>query len=335
MKTLDEIDAKLEKRTPISSLPLTISASGSYYLTGNLAVATGTAITINADNVTVDLNGFTISSSASPANSTGILINGLRRDVTIKNGHILGTTTFSGGTFTSGGFVGGIASLNTTSTNLRISEVSVAGIGGTCIDLSASTRNMVDRCTVSVCSTSGIVAGRVYNCDADTTGSDAIVANSAVNCFAQTVGTSTSNDGIVATSVADNCVGIAVAGLGVSGSNQVTNSSGTSTSGTALSGKAVNNSTGSSTSGSGLSATECAINSSGTSSSNVGLVAPVATNCFGTSTTGATGMTVAGTASFCRGRRDGGFAISAGIAIGCTVSGTGTISSANKFLGTP
>src|SRR5436190_2248196 len=65
MKTLDEIDAKLEKRTPISSVPFTISASGSYYLTGNLAVTTGTAITISADNVTLDLNGFTISSTAS------------------------------------------------------------------------------------------------------------------------------------------------------------------------------------------------------------------------------------------------------------------------------
>src|SRR5205085_10588939 len=39
MKTLDEIDAKLEKRTPISSLPYTISASGSYYLTQNLTTS--------------------------------------------------------------------------------------------------------------------------------------------------------------------------------------------------------------------------------------------------------------------------------------------------------
>jgi hypothetical protein len=58
MKTLDQLDAKLEKRTPISSAPSTISASGSYYLTANLTVASGTAIAISADNVTLDLNGF-------------------------------------------------------------------------------------------------------------------------------------------------------------------------------------------------------------------------------------------------------------------------------------
>jgi len=36
-----------EPRTPISSLPFTISTSGSYYLTKNLSVATGDGITIS------------------------------------------------------------------------------------------------------------------------------------------------------------------------------------------------------------------------------------------------------------------------------------------------
>src|ERR1039458_3298480 len=58
MKSLDQIEA----RTPISSVPYTISAPGSYYLTGNLAVSSGTAITIAANQVTLDLNGFTLSS---------------------------------------------------------------------------------------------------------------------------------------------------------------------------------------------------------------------------------------------------------------------------------
>ncbi len=56
MKTLDQIDAKLEKRTPISSLPFTISQSGSYYLTGNLSGTSG--INVNVGNVVIDLNGF-------------------------------------------------------------------------------------------------------------------------------------------------------------------------------------------------------------------------------------------------------------------------------------
>ena len=58
-------------------------------------------------------------------------------------------------------------------------------------------------------------------------------------------------------------------------------------------------------------------------------------NCEGTSTSGSFGLSATGTASSCRGQRNGGVAISAGIAIGCTVNGTGTVTSANKFLGTP
>jgi parallel beta-helix repeat protein len=57
MKTL----AQIEPRTPISS-PVTITNPGSYYLTTNLTVpAFGSAITINAENVTLDLNGYTLS----------------------------------------------------------------------------------------------------------------------------------------------------------------------------------------------------------------------------------------------------------------------------------
>jgi hypothetical protein len=57
MKTLDQI----EPRIPISALPFTISASGSYYVTGNLTGVVGQhGISINADNVTLNLRGFEI-----------------------------------------------------------------------------------------------------------------------------------------------------------------------------------------------------------------------------------------------------------------------------------
>ena len=59
MKTLDEV----EPRIPISSGPYTISQSGSYYLTKNL---TG-KITIIADNVTLDLMGYMITTSSTDA----------------------------------------------------------------------------------------------------------------------------------------------------------------------------------------------------------------------------------------------------------------------------
>src|SRR5262249_8399348 len=57
MKALDIV----EPRTPISSLPFTISSPGSYYVTKDL---TGTAgnngITIGASDVHLDLMGFTL-----------------------------------------------------------------------------------------------------------------------------------------------------------------------------------------------------------------------------------------------------------------------------------
>lgn len=53
--------SQIEPRTPISSLPYTISTPGSYYVTTNLAVPMAEiGISINANNVTLDLNGFTL-----------------------------------------------------------------------------------------------------------------------------------------------------------------------------------------------------------------------------------------------------------------------------------
>src|SRR5215831_14797408 len=71
MKTLTQ----LEPRTPIASAPFTISAPGSYYLTTNVSVSAGDAITIATNNVTLDLRGFTISSTAAPSAGRGILLN--------------------------------------------------------------------------------------------------------------------------------------------------------------------------------------------------------------------------------------------------------------------
>ncbi len=114
MKTLDQIDTHIgqvgDQRTPISASNV-IYASGSYYLTGNLSIGSGggTAITIAASGVTLDLNGFTISSSANPNSGTGILINSGLTDITIINGHIAGNVIYDGSTFSGSGFVAGIS----------------------------------------------------------------------------------------------------------------------------------------------------------------------------------------------------------------------------------
>jgi hypothetical protein len=75
MKTLDQVEA----RTPISAAQ-TISTPGSYYLTKDI---NGT-ILINANNVNLDLNGFTISGG----NPNGVSINGMS-GIRIYNGSII------------------------------------------------------------------------------------------------------------------------------------------------------------------------------------------------------------------------------------------------------
>ncbi len=124
MKSLDQIEA----RTPISSVPFTINASGSYYLTKNLAVTSGNAIVIAVDGVTLDLNGFTISSTEGSPAGTGVLLTNTKRNIEIRNGFIKGNVTLSGGTYSGSGFAHGIVYLTEpTPANVRVTGVSVSG----------------------------------------------------------------------------------------------------------------------------------------------------------------------------------------------------------------
>jgi hypothetical protein len=83
-KTLSEV----EPRTPISSLPFTINTSGSYYLTANLTGALGQdGITVNADDVTIDLNGFTMTGAAGQVSAVK---SAQHTNLTVRNGGIKG-----------------------------------------------------------------------------------------------------------------------------------------------------------------------------------------------------------------------------------------------------
>jgi hypothetical protein len=78
--------------TPITSLPVTISTQGLFCLTGNLATAqtSGNAIEIDANNVTLDLNGWKVGGQVA---GTGTLATGIystAANVTIKNGIVRG-----------------------------------------------------------------------------------------------------------------------------------------------------------------------------------------------------------------------------------------------------
>lgn len=73
-----------------SGYPVTISESGSYRLTGNLTISNTVtnAISVTADNVTIDLNGFSI---IGPGSGSG---NGIQADtnlsrVTVTNGNVV------------------------------------------------------------------------------------------------------------------------------------------------------------------------------------------------------------------------------------------------------
>jgi hypothetical protein len=85
--------SQVEPRTPISSTPYTITNPGSYYLTADLTVNSGNAITIATNGVTLDLSGFTISSTAGSAAGYGILLVNGPQNLTIANGHIQGGVT--------------------------------------------------------------------------------------------------------------------------------------------------------------------------------------------------------------------------------------------------
>lgn len=78
---------QVEPRTPISALPYTISTPGSYFLTRNLSASSGSGITVSANDVTIDLMGFTLSAT-SLATANGIVSSGAVRNIAIKNGNI-------------------------------------------------------------------------------------------------------------------------------------------------------------------------------------------------------------------------------------------------------
>ena len=88
MKTLDEV----EPRIPISSVPFTISQSGSYYLTGDLEAAYcgDHGIRIDANNVTIDLCGFSLYEPTFSCTYDGITVLNFHDNITICNGTIRG-----------------------------------------------------------------------------------------------------------------------------------------------------------------------------------------------------------------------------------------------------
>jgi hypothetical protein len=302
MKSLDQIEA----RTPIPASPavpvagphFTISTPGSYYLTGNVVVSTGDGIQISSDDVTLDLNGFKISSTLT-GNKTGFAVAAIgdRSRLTVRNGSITsGTTVASGsGVIVQAGFLNGIFSSNTINQSL-VENVHIIGMGSDGIYLDA--QGLVQNFTVRNCGGNGIHAQEVMNVSVENCGLIAIYTRNATNC-----------------------TGISLSGYGIQALGNVTNCIGNSNSSTGLIcvGNA-SNSVGNSNSGTGLICGENATNCAGYAQATNGL---------------SIGLSVGGVASFCRGYRNSGIAIQAANAIGCAVNGLGTVSAPLKSLGTP
>jgi hypothetical protein len=84
-KTLDQV----EPRTPVSSIPITLSQPGSYYLTTNLTqTVNGGGIILNNHNITLDLNGFSLIGTNGPAVSIGVAVPSTRTNIVIRNGAV-------------------------------------------------------------------------------------------------------------------------------------------------------------------------------------------------------------------------------------------------------
>ncbi len=338
--------AVAEKRIPISSAPYTIGTPGSYYLTQDISVSSGNAIQfVIPEDVTLDLNGFTITSTSGTPSGSAILLQGSSTNICIKNGHIHGTTQVdNGGGKTGGGFLQGLSAtsgITLVPVQVRVSDLQVSGIAGNGINFAQDGDATVERCSVRHCGGFGIIAETVTDCHVTQTARTAILSTRAVHCTGSCVGvlagtlSATVDLAGISASVVEGCQGKAGYGAGINAAT-ATNSRGSSSySFGLLAGEAATNCRGFSLDGFGLF-TAVAQNCTGRSSSGVGLHAVSAMNCMGTSTDGPAGLqTVGGPASYCTGDRQDGVAIQAPMAIGCAVIGTGTVNSPTKSLGTP
>jgi len=182
MKKLDE----MEPRTNLQATPVpagvdtsnpnyqfTINQPGSYYLSANLVVTKTNGIEINAEGVTLDLNGFQISRVSPDGN--GIEISNAGHRATIRNGTLIGFVS---------GINGGIAK------GCAFRDLAVTGC--TSYGIRAANGAILEFCRVSGTSgTAGIATGwgsTLSNCTATnnvvTVGISAGSSSSLTNCSA-------------------------------------------------------------------------------------------------------------------------------------------------------
>lgn len=163
-------------RVEITSLPITITESGSYYLGGNLTGVSGqSGIRISTDGVTIDLNGFSL--IGVPGSFRGISVDQNVGSATIRNGTLTSWDAY------------GIYSADPGSNLFEDLHL----IGNTFSGLSAGSHSVVRRCIARSNGYSGFDAGvatTVSDCTALQNGQYGFTANSSVirNCTARVNG---------------------------------------------------------------------------------------------------------------------------------------------------
>lgn len=198
MKTLQQV----EPRTPISSLPLTITNSGSYYLTGNLTAPGTNGVTVATNDVSLDLNGFVLDGRG--GGGGGVRVSGVRTNVAVFNGAVahwpgVGVDASSG----RGVYLERLRVVNNGSdgigsgNNSIVQNCIVLGNGG--VGIRGGGANRIKDCVVNGNGTHGIVADQstIINCEAGLNGGngiDAVSESSVIGCRAKGNGT----NGVVA-----------------------------------------------------------------------------------------------------------------------------------------
>jgi len=163
------VGATFVEATTITSLPYDISARGYYTINTNLT-STGNGITVKANNVTIDLKGYTIAGNGA-GSYNGIHMNG-RSNVEIRNGAI---RDFGGN---------GIYEGSSSGRSHRVINMRVIANKGNGISLSGY-NHMVKDCTVSdngnigIKVDNGIVSGNTV-CDNGTTGINASLGSTVI-----------------------------------------------------------------------------------------------------------------------------------------------------------
>ena len=322
MKSLDQIEPRIPLTQPANSTAgLTISAPGSYYLTGNVTVASGDAITITASNVTLDLNGFTLATTATSFVGNAISIQDTRRNIIVRNGVIdgNGVVDASSGAVSGSGFRCGIL-CDASMSDCLVSHVNVRGVGE--IGIYLDENSTIDHCVAEHCGNIGLRAQVVTHSSARFCNSG-ILGNVLADCYATSVGSTA----IGAYQTATNCYGESRKSRGLNAQNAV-NCQGYSQDDDGLFASTATNCRGRSNAGAGLVAKDQAVNCRGeTYLGAAGLIAGditvtpnllgAAENCVGLASGGTGAGLIAGSASGCRGTSTAGIGLQAVEADGC------------------